>query len=52
MLTAIDDLVLLREESFLAAKQFAQAQSHSGTPPMEAVPKNVISITYPYMGFD
>jgi hypothetical protein len=43
--TAIDDLVLLSGGFLRADVQLGHAQSHSGTPPMEAVPSTVISMT-------
>ena len=45
-MTVIDDLVLLRSGFFLAAAQFEHVQSHSGTPPIDAVPRTVISIQF------
>ena len=42
----IEDLVLLSLGFFLAAAQFGHVQSHSGTPPIEAVPRTVISIVF------
>ena len=43
---AIEERVLLRLRLARALLQFGHVQSHSGTPPMEAVPRTVISVNY------
>ena len=42
----MDDRVLLSLGSLRAVAQFGHVQSHSGTPPMEAVPRTVISMAF------
>ena len=44
--TVMADLVLRSDGVFRAAEQLGHVQSHSGTPPIDAVPRTVISIRF------